>query len=100
VLSRFGQVGSQLSKSSQLLQSEGEGIRNEISDVLVSLQFQDRTSQILTHVVKGMQDLHTQFGGDAEALERMRGAYSTDEEHRNHGFAPARLAPAQNLTFF
>ena len=100
VLSRFGEVGSRLSRSARLLQTESEGIRSEISEVLVSLQYQDRTSQILTHVIQGMRDLHGQFGGDLQAIERMREAYSTDEEHRNHEFAQTRLAPAQNLTFF
>lgn len=100
VLSRFSEVGSRLSKSSRLLQAESVDIRNEISEVLVSLQYQDRTSQILTHVVDGMQEMHGQFGGDSQAVERMRGAYSTDEEYRNHQLTQARLAPAQNLTFF
>jgi len=108
VLARFSEVGSRLSKSSQLLQAESEGIRNEISDVLVSLQFQDRTSQILSHVIKGMQDLHEQLGQGSQLLEQLRRAYSTEEEHRIHELAQARfasgqtLAPAQsqNTTFF
>jgi methyl-accepting chemotaxis protein len=100
VLARFGEVGSKLSRSSQLLQAESEGIRAEIAEVLVSLQFQDRTSQILSHVMSGMGELHAQGGGDAGALQRMRTDYSTEEEHRNHQPVRARLAPAQNLTFF
>jgi len=100
VLSRFADVGLKLSKSSQLLRTESEAIRGEVSEVLVSLQFQDRTSQILEHVARGMQEMHAQSGQDAQAIERMRDAYSTDEEHRNHQTAAAQLAPAQNLTFF
>jgi methyl-accepting chemotaxis protein len=101
VLARFGEVGSLLSRSSQLLQAESEGIRDEISQVLVSLQYQDRTSQILTHVIKGMQELHERLGQDSQLLEQMRRAYSTREEHRNHELVQARVvAPAPNMTYF
>jgi len=38
---------------------KSSGISKEISDVLVSLQFQDRVSQILSHVRKNMDSLNS-----------------------------------------
>ena len=93
VLGDFQETGTRLASSAHLLQVEGAGIRDEISNVLVSLQYQDRVSQILTHVTAGMEELHERLraagagdagGGDAEFFDRMKSAYSTDEERRGH----------------
>lgn len=50
VLSRFTHAAVELSNSETLLRSENSAINNEISDVFIDLQFQDRVSQILTRV--------------------------------------------------
>ncbi|MEJ6114829.1 methyl-accepting chemotaxis protein [Aeromonas salmonicida] len=58
VLERFRMATTSLSESAVLLQSESAGIHREISDVIVSLQFQDRVSQILNHVRQNMDSLY------------------------------------------
>src|SRR5690606_23945880 len=50
VLEQFGASMDSLSESAQILQDESGKIQGEIAEVLVSLQFQDRVSQILSHV--------------------------------------------------
>ncbi len=50
VLHQFEQAATGLEQSADVLRKEGQVIGEEISDVLVSLQFQDRVSQILSHV--------------------------------------------------
>lgn len=52
VIDRFEQMTSRLAEASELLQAESKGIGDEVSELLVSLQFQDRVSQILSHAQK------------------------------------------------
>ena len=121
VLTRFHNITSRLSESAELLQKESAGIHDEISDVLVSLQFQDRISQILAHVRNNMDGLHHHLlqcqqnkeSGqpvriDAKAwLSRMELGYATHEQRRNHHGAPrssrsnqSSQAAEQEITFF
>lgn len=57
VLDRFRGAAAGLTESAAILQRESYGIRDEIADVLVSLQFQDRVSQILSHVTQDLGKL-------------------------------------------
>ncbi len=50
VLSDFRSVTDALVQSSRILKDESIGIKSEISEALVQLQFQDRVSQIMSHV--------------------------------------------------
>ena len=98
VLDNFKEVASGLSESSEMLRRESEGIRVEVSDTLVYLQFQDRVSQILAHVRDNLDGLHARLkqysaersgGGlpaiDANAwLKEMALGYTTAEQRRNH----------------
>lgn len=54
VLERFRLITEGLASSSEIMQREGVGISSEIADILVSLQFQDRVSQMLDAVVKNV----------------------------------------------
>ncbi|MBI5752179.1 MAG: chemotaxis protein [Hydrogenophilales bacterium] len=115
VIIRFGGVAAGLGESTEMLQQESSGIGAEVSEVLVSLQFQDRISQILSHVRLNME----QFGAhlraerertvrdgeakqiDAQAwLSGMKMTYATEEQRLNHGGAQAKSAAAQEITFF
>src|SRR3546814_13539590 len=58
VLERFKSVTGRLAESADLLQQESFGIRDELTEVLVNLQFQDRVSQLLSHVRHNIEDLH------------------------------------------
>ena len=106
VLDRFHEVTSQLSNSAELLQHESAGIGGEISEVLVALQFQDRTSQILAHVRGNMDNLHRHLsdkdtGIDAKSwLAEMELTYATDEQRKIHHGARAAASEAQEITFF
>jgi methyl-accepting chemotaxis protein len=115
VLSNFESFTKGLSESSAMLRRESEGISAEISDALVFLQFQDRVSQILTHVSRNLDGLHvhldrhiSQRGSssaspiDADAwLNEMELGYTTTEQRHNHrGGAASSTAAATEITFF
>ena len=115
VLSRFHDVTDRLSGSAELMQKESVGIRNEISDVLISLQFQDRVSQILSHVRGNLDGLHghliqyqqeraTQAQPkpiDAKGwLDEMELTYTTAEQRRNHQGAAGPVLDKTEITFF
>ncbi|MFZ1546473.1 MAG: methyl-accepting chemotaxis protein [Candidatus Nitrotoga sp.] len=99
VLESFSNVTSHLSDSAELLQQESAGIRDELSDVLIALQFQDRVSQILAHVRNNMEKLHQhlqQYKQDKAAsvpvkplniktwLAEMEALYATQEQVHTH----------------
>ena len=95
VLARFSGEASVLSASAETLRNESSGICNEISDVLVSLQFQDRVSQILNHVKTNMEKLHLHLESrqkmqdrpsvDSKTwLEEMEITYATEEQRQIH----------------
>jgi methyl-accepting chemotaxis protein len=106
VLERFRGNAGGLSDATQLLRTESRLIRDDISDILVSLQFQDRSSQILAQVSADIGKLAGVLAGaapgalDAAAwLEDMENTYTTPEQHALHGgSAAASNAPA--ITFF
>jgi methyl-accepting chemotaxis protein len=122
VLDNFKEVVNGLTESSKMLQmlrGESEGIREEISDALVHLQFQDRVSQILSHVRDNLDRLHVSLklftverssGAsptlDAEAwLNEMVLGYTTDEQRANHGEGKLGVTQvakkdAAEITFF
>jgi len=57
VLDKFTEAAAELSNSAEQLRTENNAINNEISDVFVDLQFQDRVSQILTLVCADLNKL-------------------------------------------
>ncbi len=100
------------------LRSAGDAIRQEISDVLVSLQFQDRVSQILMHVREDFESLSNALNSyipdqddsgmikplDVDSLiGEMLANYTTGEERENLGGDNAvieKSGSASELTFF
>ena len=46
-----------MSESSDILKKESMEIVQEVNEIIMSLQFQDRTSQILIHVTEGLNEL-------------------------------------------
>ncbi|TWC28179.1 methyl-accepting chemotaxis protein [Pseudomonas sp. SJZ079] len=112
VLERFHSITQRLSGSAELLQQESFGIRDEIIEVLVALQFQDRVSQILSHVRNNMDALHNHLKQrrqnpeqmpqiDAQAwLAEMELTYATDEQRQIHQGSGASAAKEQEITFF
>ncbi|HEY4211943.1 MAG TPA: methyl-accepting chemotaxis protein [Steroidobacteraceae bacterium] len=108
VLERFTERTAQLAQIAQESARAGTSIKNEVCESLVQLQFQDRVSQILQHVVKNMEQtralsagLSAETAGDAERhLQQMARSYTTDEERRLHQGLDARAAKPQDVTFF
>ncbi|MCP3686822.1 MAG: chemotaxis protein [Gammaproteobacteria bacterium] len=96
------------------LRSVGDGIQRDISEVLVSLQFQDRVSQILMHVREDFENLsevmsaHTASQSDEPLdvdviIHQMLANYTTGEERDNIGNHKAdveKSGAASELTFF
>ena len=112
VLKRFENVTVRLTESAADMQKESTEVRNEISDALVLLQFQDRVSQILSHVTQNMDDLcgrlhqfgtqqHSEGEIDLNAwLNEMIGTFSTEEEFRNIQKQPLTLVKKHETTYF
>ena len=116
VLQRFHNAGTQLVESSQVLEQESSQVRSNVGEVLVALQFQDRVSQILEHVMTDMDKLsrtlheHQQalLQGDevplldvAGWLQTIESTYTTLEQVAVHKGADAQQGPADSsITFF
>lgn len=112
VLGRFKHVTERLAESAEMLQQESFGIRDEMTEVLVSLQFQDRVSQILVHVRDNIDDLHAHLEQSTRApdqavpidarnwLARMEATYATDEQRNTHHGKGAGQQHSQEITFF
>lgn len=118
VLSRLHQTVMVMQDDSHVLRDSSEEIKAEISNMLVSLQFQDRVHQILGHVNDNLasfvSDIH-QFQGQPGhdrnptsinidvILDQLELDYSTAEEHSNMHSNDAQLdvgSDASDLTFF
>lgn len=107
VLERLQGMAEGLSQSSSVLREESQLMHLEIQDILVSLQFQDRMSQILQHAVESLDYLRAQLDGgddiDPEAiLAEIERRYTTEEERFNHrgGTAATSAASVGEITFF
>jgi methyl-accepting chemotaxis protein len=117
VLSSFRGITDALVQSSDLLQRESSGIQAEVSDALMQLQFQDRVSQILSHVQHNIArlpsylDEHAQRTGAALSpldprglLAELESTYAMAEERTLHGRSalaqPQPHQQAEELTFF
>ncbi|MDH5600492.1 MAG: methyl-accepting chemotaxis protein [Gammaproteobacteria bacterium] len=57
VLESMAWMTKGLSESSEILKDESVEIIREVNEIIISLQFQDRTSQILLHVIDGLNEL-------------------------------------------
>ena len=116
VLREFNANAVGLSLSVDILRQEGNAIRDEISDVLVALQFQDRVSQMLSHVRNDLGKLEHllaeseqgKAGGDSAPVDagkwlaELKDTYTTMEQHAVHGGAVkvAAASQPQEITFF
>jgi methyl-accepting chemotaxis protein len=110
VLERFQQRTARLTEITHRSSEESEGIKAEICDSLVQLQFQDRVGQILAQLALSMAKLEqpgqiAPGSGAIQAqvqaqIEQMARSYTTEEQRRNHhGVATEAVAP-QEVTFF
>ena len=84
-------------------------IKDEVSDALIQLQFQDRTGQILSQVVRAMNqvaamreaaDTATADRLSQEYMREMASTYTTDEQKRNHDGDHLDSVAPKATTFF
>jgi methyl-accepting chemotaxis protein len=116
VIQRFRGATSTLLDSSRELRKESQSVGQEIAQVLVGLQFQDRVSQVLSLVRDDLEKLHQSLAQgqrdsaaghiptplDAEAwLEQLARTYTMPELHDVHrGGAQGALSNESEITFF
>ena len=113
VMALFSDIVRDLTHTADTMREEGKGIRQEIEDMLVELQFQDRTSQMLAHVSSNLEDLANtvneqqqdqgESGGhlDAQAwLENMEQSYAMLEQRENHSGQENNDSSESDVTFF
>ncbi len=115
VMRDFTAMVDGLSRSAGIMQEEGVGIRQEIEDMLVALQFQDRTSQMLAQVQGNLTELEKTVrvqqaacvGGervdslDVRAwLSTMETSYAMLEQRINHSGQSAEAKTQPEITFF
>jgi len=115
VLDGFEAATRNITNSGDILRTESENIRVEIDNVLVSLQFQDRVSQILSHVTQDLQRLHNHLqqrrtllvsGETAPELNsqawlaHLNSTYTTMEQRTNHSGKRAAPEQSSEITFF
>jgi methyl-accepting chemotaxis protein len=112
VLERFHQAAVTLHATTAQLQEKNQRIHQDISEVLVSLQFQDRTSQILAQAEQSLQRLSSAVEQQGETtmasslnieqwLKEMSMEYVTKEQLDNHfGKKQQAEADEENVIFF
>jgi methyl-accepting chemotaxis protein len=117
VLKRYQSATQKLDGNADQLVQENVGIQREIESVMVSLQFQDRISQMLSHVCKDMRKLESLLVNDRETLDcgdkpeildidtwlnSLKESYTTPEQHRVHTGHEQKdiVADAGDITFF
>lgn len=69
VLEQFQQSSQNIMQSAHTLEQESSAVQSSVEEVLVNLQFQDRVSQILSHVTDDMDKL---VGAISEQETRLR----------------------------
>ena len=109
VLDRQRERAQQSSATASEARGEHNDIKTGLEDALVKLQFQDRVSQILAHVVQAMQQADAAPPGADEAnldataqghLEQMASGYTTEEQRRIHAGLEAETVAPRDVTFF
>jgi len=120
VLGRFQGLSTDLSQSAELLRDESRQIQVEINDSLVQLQFQDRASQVISHVRDSIHRFPEVVGEHkalcerqglllpltgAGLLEELESTYAMASERAVHRGVAAGPVPAvspqhEEITFF
>jgi methyl-accepting chemotaxis protein len=70
VLGEFRGMTGVLVELSRLLKHESTGIKSDVNEALVALQFQDRVSQIMTHVKQNIEQLPTCLESNARQFSQ------------------------------
>ena len=102
-----------LGASAERMRAQGVVIRHDVENLLITLQYQDRVSQILTVVDDDMRRmLETVANGGSfaptpeEWMDHLGGSYTMDDQRMNHFAEPgvsaakAPVKPDDDVTFF
>ncbi|RJF98913.1 methyl-accepting chemotaxis protein [Noviherbaspirillum saxi] len=115
VLNDFRSVTDALVQSASLLKHESVGIKHEVGEALVQLQFQDRVSQIMSHVKHNIERLpdflkQNRAGFDqagalqpldaAALLAELEKTYAMAEERAIHAGGNTANRQDSEITFF
>lgn len=111
VLERLQGITQRMQESTEVLQQESTGIRHEVEDIMVSLQFQDRVSQIMTSITGNIRDCHEALliamasnGEQAVDAERLlsaiRKTYTTREQRQSDSGYRQTDTSDDDITFF
>lgn len=105
VLGELAQGIAQLEERITLLQGSSREVEHTVNEVLVDLQFQDRVSQITSHITTDMrrllERLHDVAPLDAKAwLHVLESSYTTLEQTRIHGGETQAKIEQSSVTFF
>ncbi len=115
VIEHFRGTAQRIVGNSHDLQQQNANVANEIAQVLVALQFQDRVSQMLALITSDLDKLQLQLSerhasrldGQALApmaserwLQELSRTYTMPEQHAIHGGKTHAKADASEITFF
>lgn len=115
VLDGFESAATGLNESADVLRQESELIRNEIDEVMIALQFQDRVSQILSQVRNDFHKLKVRVSDKSEEdqidaaerievndwLEEFSSGYTMQEQYIAHdGDTGTDKSKQDEITFF
>jgi methyl-accepting chemotaxis protein len=115
VLADFRHVTDSLQHASSQLREESLGIKAEVGEALVQLQFQDRVSQMMNHVKANIDRLPAYYQGlgqqyaergelaalDTEALlGELKRTYAMEDQHVIHAGETVTQAGDTEITFF
>jgi methyl-accepting chemotaxis protein len=115
VLSDFRRITDALLRASTLLKDESIGIKSEIGEALVQLQFQDRVSQIMNHVKNNIERLpdflqqHSEHCVQSGALQpldaqdllvKLQDTYVMADQHVIHAGGKVVQKSNAGITFF
>lgn len=104
-----------LADAANALVRESEGVQDEVAQVMVSMQFQDRVNQILAQVHSDMERFASYARARAQELaagsfpapidanawlREMEATYSTLEQRNNHAGLQSRGPADSEVTFF
>lgn len=69
-----------LSEADNLMVTMGKHVRDEISGIVMKLQFQDRVSQILHHISDNISELETKLGDGSLSFDQLSDPNSSDAD--------------------
>jgi methyl-accepting chemotaxis protein len=106
VLDEYAGLTQRIADSGATLAREAHGVNASVAAAIVSLQFQDRTSQILSHVRDSVKRAPVSVFASAQAidpageLDALSRSYATEQERNVHAGRSANSSSAGEITFF